>query len=112
MHAEFMGEDAARPDGGGLLIFRHADALAFEIGGRVDPGIGAHEDAGVKEFARREHRQRHPGRRTARRGDQKRRHRHFGHVEIPESQLTPKHLGRMHCGRDEPDALRLDAAVE
>ena len=39
--AEFMLQHAARPQRRGLLIFRHADALALEIGRRLDAGFAA-----------------------------------------------------------------------
>ena len=55
--AEFVLQHAARPQRGGLLIFRHADALALEVGRLVDAGVAAHQDAGVEEPARGEDRQ-------------------------------------------------------
>ena len=60
VHAEFMLQDAARPDRPGLLIFRHADALAAQVRRRGDGTIPAHDDAGVKELAHGEHRNRQP----------------------------------------------------
>jgi len=45
---------AAHPDHGGDLIFRQADALAAQVGGRADAGIGADVDAGMPEQPRHE----------------------------------------------------------
>ena len=106
MHAEFVLQDAARPDRPGLLIFRHADALAAQVGRRGDAGIVAHDDAGVEELAHGEDRDRHPAGIAARHRDDQRRHRHLGDVEFGEAQLPPEHLGRMHHGGDELDPLR------
>ena len=112
MHVEFVLQDAARPDRPGLLIFRHADALAAQVGGHRDARIGAHDDAGVEELAHGEDRDRHPAGIAARHRDDQRRHRHLGDVEFGEAQLPPEHLGRMHHGGDEPDPLRRDTAFE
>ena len=112
MHVEFVLQDAARPDRPGLLIFRHADALAAQVGGRRDARIGAHDDAGVEELAHGEDRDRHPAGIAARHRDDQRRHRHLGDVEFGEAQLPPEHLGRMHHGGDELDPLRRDTAFE
>src|SRR5215470_5535124 len=107
-----MLQDAAPPDRRGLLIFRHAHALAAQIGGRRDAGVGADQDAGMEELARRKHRQRDPRRLSPRGRDDQRRHRHFRDVELAEAQLAPEHLGRMHGGGKEAQAFRLHAPVD
>ena len=112
MHAELVLEGTAAPDRRGLLIFRHADPLAAQIGRCGDPGIGAHQYAGVEELARGEHRQRHPRRRPPRRRDHQRRHRHFGHVELGEFELPPEHFRRVDDGRREADAFRRHVAAD
>src|SRR5262245_32249464 len=112
MHPELVLQDAALPDRPGLLIFRHADALAAQVGRCRDPRIGPHDDAGVEELAHGEDRDRHEARVAARGRDDQRRHRHFRHVELGEAQLPPEHLGGMHHGGDELDPLRRHAAFE
>src|ERR1700691_1705828 len=54
--AELALQDAAGPQRRSLDVFRHADALASEIGRTGDLGVLTHEDAGMVEAPRREHR--------------------------------------------------------
>ena len=55
-HAELVLQNAARPQRRGLLIFRHADTAAAQIGGLVDAGRAPHQNLGVEEFSRGEDR--------------------------------------------------------
>ena len=55
-NAKLMLHHAARPQRGGLLIFRHADTLALEVGGGIDVRTAANERGGVEEQPRRKHR--------------------------------------------------------
>ena len=54
LDAELVFEDAARPQRGGLLVLRHADALALEILRLVDAAIGADPGAGMEKASRGE----------------------------------------------------------
>ena len=110
--AELMLQRAARPERRGLLIFRHADAAALEIRGRLDAGIAPHHDLGVKEFPRGEDRHADPAIVAAGDRHHQRGQRHLGDVEIAETQLPPEHFRRMQDGRDEVDPVGLDGAVE
>ena len=112
MNAELVLQDAARPDRPGLLIFRHADALAPQIRRRGDAGVGAHDDAGVEELAHGEDRERNPAGVAARARDDERGHRHLGNIELGKAQLPPEHLGGMNHGRDKLDALRGDRSLD
>jgi len=66
---EFVLQHAARPQRRSLLIFWHADALALEVGRRLDAGLAPHQNAGVEEPPRGEDRQADKARIAARHGD-------------------------------------------
>ncbi len=112
MHVVFVLQIAARPERGGLLIFRHAHLLALEIGGLVDAAILAHQDADLEHAAGCEDRNADPavvapGDRHHQRGQ-----RHLGDVELGKPQLAPEQLGWMHAGAGKIDAVRLHLALE
>ncbi len=112
MNAEFVLQDATRPDRPGLLIFRNADALAAKIRWRGDPGVVAHNDAGVKKLPHGENRNPDPARLAPRYGNDQRRHRHFGNVELGKAQLAPEHFRGVDHGRNEPDPLRRNPTLD
>jgi hypothetical protein len=109
-HAELVLQRAARPQGGGLLIFRHAHALALEVARARDPGGAPHQHLRVEEASGGEHRQSDPGPVAPCRGDQQRGDRHLRHVEIGKAQLAPEHLRRVQRCRHKVDAVRLRCA--
>ena len=111
-HAPFMLKRAARPQRAGLLIFGHADALALQVFGLLDPRALAHENVRMKKAARGEDRQADEtivalGHRNDERGE-----RHLRNVEIREAQLAPEQFGGAHDAGGELDPLRLRAPVE
>ena len=110
--AEFMLQHAARPQRRGLLILRHANPLALEVGGLFDAGFAADQDGGVVKSPRRENRHADEPVVASRRRDQEGRNRHLGRAEFGEAELPPEQFGRMQNGRNEVDAVRLHPAVE
>src|SRR5438067_9470308 len=111
-HAEFMLQGPARPERRGLLVLRHADALALEIGRLVDACIAPHDDLGMKHFARGEDRDADPALVARGHRHHQRRHRHLGDVEVAELELAPEELRGKHLARHELDAVGLHVAVE
>ena len=107
-----MLHGAPDPQRRGLLILRHADTLALEVGRLVDLGILPHQDARVKEHPRGEHRNADEAVVALRFRHHQRRHRHLGDVELGKPQLPPEQLGRMQHRRREIDALDLHRAVD
>jgi hypothetical protein len=98
--APLVLQRAARPQRRGLLILRHADALALEVGGRLDAGVAPHHrqpDEAVVAVRQRHH---------------QRRHRHLADVEVAELELAPEDLRRMRRRDHEVDAVDRDAAVD
>jgi hypothetical protein len=75
-------EIAAEPHHRRHLIFRHADALAAQVGGSCDAAIGADVDGRVAEHARQEDRDRHVGRGAARQRDQVGAEADLGDIEL------------------------------
>jgi hypothetical protein len=105
-------QDAARPDGGGLLEFRHADALAAHVSRPLDPGIETDQNPVLEEVMGGEHRDPDPAVVARRHGLDQRRKRHLRDIELGEFELTPEHLRRMQRRRREVDAVGADRAVE
>src|SRR5262249_55194224 len=51
VQAELVDQHLAGPHAGGHRVGTHADLLALEVLGRVDAGVGAHQQAAVVEAA-------------------------------------------------------------
>ena len=111
LDAELVLHQPSHVDRGGHRIFRHAAALALEIGAGLDALRGVDEEIAVAEHSGGKHRN----------GDERRfaaahqrgvvRQRHLGRVELLELQLPPENLGRLHGDVVQLDALDLDGAV-
>jgi hypothetical protein len=110
--AEFVFESAAAPQRRRLHVFRHADAPALEPGWAVDACILTHQDSGVVEAPRREHRHADEPFIAAGANHHQLRHRHFGNVELGEAELTPEHFRWAENGNDEINAGHRDAPVD
>jgi hypothetical protein len=104
-------EDDARPYAGGELIFGQADALALEIGRRLD-AVGAHIDRVVAEGARHEGRHAHIGASTLRGLDREARHRQLADIEVDGAEGAEEDLLRRQRHEDRIDAVDLHRAVE
>ena len=87
-----MFENTARPEGGGLLKFRNADAFAPHIFRLLDPGIFANNDPVLKKMMGGKDRYTHPAVIPASERLDQRRERHLGYIKIAEFKLTPEHL--------------------
>ena len=81
-HPVFLGQHAADPERGGHRIDRNADLPPLQIGGALDPGIGADIDRRMAEHPRGEDGQADIGNLAARAGEHEGRQRHLGHVEL------------------------------
>src|SRR5258706_11492138 len=111
-HAELMLEGAARPERRGLLVLGHTDALAVEIGRLLDLRRAPHQDLGVEQLARGEHRDPHEALIPCGERHHQRRHRHLGEVEVAELELAPEQFRWKYLAGQQVDAIGLDAAVE
>ena len=111
-HSELVLQNPARPQRGGLLILRYADALAFEIRGLVDAAVGAYPRAGVEKTPGGKNRQRDPISIAMGHNHEQRRQGHFRDVELLKMQLPPENLGRMRARTDEIDPVRLDRTIQ
>ena len=111
LDAVFVLQQAAHIDCRGHAVFRHAAALALEVGRRLDPLVRVDEEVAVAEDARRKHGD----------GDERRvaaahqrglvRQRHFRDFELLELQHAPEDVGRLRGDVIELDALGLDRPV-
>ena len=110
--AELVLQDAAGPQRRSLYIFRHADALASQIGGTRDLGVLTHVNARMVEAPRREHRNADEPVIAPVADHHELRHRHFGNVELGEAELPPKHFRGAQHGLGEIDAVGFDAPVD
>ena len=112
LHAVLVFQHGARPDVGGDLILRHADAPALQVLGPRDAAVGADIDRVVAERARRKHR--HADIRTvAVRGlHREAAHRQFADVEIGVTEGTEEDLLRLQQHEHRIDAVDLHAAVD
>ena len=104
-------QDHARPDAGGELIFRQADALALEILRLLD-AVGAHIDRVVAERARHEGRHADIGTIALRGLDREARHRQLADVEIHGAEGAEENLLRRQRHEHRIDAVDLHRAVE
>ncbi len=111
IEAVFVDEDAAGPHAGRHRIGAHADLLAFEVLGQLDPGIRPHDEAAVMKAAHEEDRQRDVGS-TVRARDHIGRRRHLADVELELAHHPPEGLDdRLHLDDIGVDAFDRHAAV-
>ena len=103
-------QDDARPHAGCELIFRQADALALEIGGRLD-AVLAHIDRVVTERPRDECRHAHIGAIALGGLHREARHRQLADVEIHAAERAEKDFLRRQIHEHRIDAVDLDRAV-
>ena len=111
LHAVLVRQDAADPDRSGHLILGAADPLALEVGGLADAGRRVHIDRRMAEEARWEHRNGDEGARLLEAGDDVRRQRHLGDIELAMPQHAEEGLFDRHVEIDEVDAVRHHALV-
>ena len=81
-HAVLLGQHPAHPERGGHRVDRHADLPPLQVGGVLDPGIGADVDRRVAEHPRGEDGEADIGDLAARPGEHEGGQRHLGHVEL------------------------------
>ena len=110
-HAILVLHDAAHPHHRGDLVLGQPDALALEVGGRADAGVGAHVDAGMPEQPRHEGRDAHIGRGAGRDGADIARERQLGDVEFLVAEGAEEDLLRVERQVGRRAALDLDAAI-
>ena len=111
LHAVVVLQDRARPDAGGELEFRQADALALEVLRLLDP-VGAHIDAVVPEHPRHERRDTDIGTIALRGLDRVARHRQFADVEIHGAERAEENLLRRQHHENGVDSVDLHGAVK
>ena len=109
-HAVVILEDDARPHAGRELIFRQPDALALEIGRRLD-AVAAHVDRVVTERSRDECRHPHIGTIVLGGLHREARHRQFAEVEIDVAEGTEEDFLRRQIHEHRIDAIDLNRAV-
>ena len=111
LDAVLVGQNAAYPNRCGHLVLRHAHAFADQVFRLADTGLLRHENAGVPEKTRREHRDRHKRLGIAKARHGVGRQRHLGHIEFAVAQLAEKGFLHRQVEEIQVDALGLDAAV-
>ena len=102
---------AAKPHHRRHLVFRHADALALEIGRPCDAAVGADIDRRVAEHPRQEGRHRDVGRHAARQRDQVGAEADLGHLELAVEIGALEALLHRHGEVVDVAAFDADAAV-
>ena len=110
-HAVVFGEDAPDPHAGGQLEFGGADALAAQVGGCRDAGVGVDVDPAVAEHPRGEHRQRDERPRVPVQGRDVGRQRHLRDVELAVPQHPEERLLDRQPQVGQVDAIGANAAV-
>ena len=111
LHAVVVLQHDAGPDAGGELIFRQPDALALEVGRRLD-AVGAHPDRIVPERPRHEGRHADIGTVPCRGLHRRARHRQFADVEILAAEGAEEDLLGRQRHEHRIDAVDLHRAVD
>src|SRR5215216_3611598 len=111
-HAVFVLHHPAHPHHRGDLVLGQADALALEIGGLTNPGIGADVDAGMAEDARDERRDADIVGHAGRDGAEIARERELRDVEFLEAKGAMEDLFRVERQVRGGAAFHLHPAVE
>jgi hypothetical protein len=111
LDAELVLHQAAHVDRGRHAVFRHAAALALEVGAGLDALRRVDEEVAVAKHARGKHRDRDERRVAVAHQARVVRQRHLRGVEFLVLQHAPEDLGRLQRDVVEIDAVRLDRAV-
>ena len=110
-HAVVFGEDAPDPHACGQLEFGGADALAAQVGGCRDAGMGVDVDPAVAEHARGVHRQRDERLRVPVQCRDVGRQRHLRDVELTVPQHPEERLLDRQSQIGQVDAIGANATV-